>query len=571
MQLFGAMVKQKSGKGKNDPLELRPYQNETVAAVHDYICTQPGNPCVVLPTGSGKSVVMAAQIHMWKQESPWVRGVILAHRQELVEQNAAKLQIAFDTAGIREKIGIFSAGLKQKDYDASITFASIDSIFRNSGMFTPFDFIFVDEAQHIPPAGEGKYRTFIEGCQKFNPKLKVVGWTATPFRMGCGAICHKDHILNEICFEAKITDLIDQGYLCKLRSKVKEPDYDLNEVRRNFNGDYINKSLNEVAGTDKIIKAAVKEAVAILNREKRRSIIFFCISLEHCRKVSAALNRNGIYAPTVTSKTDHITRSRNLSGLRDGQIRAICNVGVLTEGFDAPCIDAIVLLRSTLSAGLFAQMVGRGLRPNANKKDCLVLDFAGCIDEHGPIDLVGIGNQFVAMATCSECRESFSRAIRRCPVCGWEIPKIEIERMESVEKKRRLHGDKASKKSILSSEPETFKVNSIKVNRHIKPDNPDSIRVQFRCGLSTFRFWCCLDHPDPAGAISQRWFQKFAGEHRLSSSIHKHKVTVNEALQDLFLTQKLFESIKTITVRRKGKFNEIVGWNQEVMDGKSPA
>ena len=151
---------------------LRPYQNETVAAVHDYICTQPGNPCVVLPTGSGKSVVMAAIIQYWQSESPWVRGIVLAHRQELVEQNAIKLQWSFHAAGIKEKIGIFSAGLKQKDYDASITFASIDSIYRNSGMFAPFDFLFVDEAQHIPPSGEGKYRTFIKGCQRFNPKLK---------------------------------------------------------------------------------------------------------------------------------------------------------------------------------------------------------------------------------------------------------------------------------------------------------------------------------------------------------------------------------------------------------------
>ncbi|KKL65068.1 hypothetical protein LCGC14_2158690, partial [marine sediment metagenome] len=377
---------------------LRPYQSEALASVHNFMCTREENPCVVLPTGSGKSVVMAGLIRFWQDSSPWVRGCVLAHRQELVEQNASKLQANMMLSG-DSQIGIFAAGLKRRDYDASITFASIDSIYRRSGDFVPFDFLFVDEAQHIPPSGEGKYRTFINGCLRFNPKLKVVGWTATPFRMGCGSICHKDHILNEVCYEAKIIDLIDQGFLCKLRSKVGEAEYDLKEIKRPLKSDYTKKSLGEVASNFKTIKAAVREAVIILNREERRSIIFFCISLEHCKQVSDELYKNGIFAPTVTSKTDHVMRKRYLSGLRDGKIRAICNVGVLTEGFDAPCIDAIVLLRPTLSAGLFAQMVGRGLRPNKNKKDCLVLDFAGCIDEHGPIDLIGLGNQFTVMAT----------------------------------------------------------------------------------------------------------------------------------------------------------------------------
>lgn len=534
---------------------LRPYQTEALEAVHNFICTRDDNPCVVLPTGSGKSVVMAATIRYWQESTPGVRGCVLAHRRELVEQNAGKLQAAL---GAGEKLGIFCAGLGRKDYDASITFASIDSIFRHSGSFPMFDFLFIDEAQHIPPSGEGKYRTFIQGCQRFNPKLKVIGWTATPFRMGCGAICHKDHILNEVCYEAKITDLINQGYLCKLRSKVGEAEYDLKNVNRPSNSDYTKKSLDEIANTEKTVKAAVREAVVILDREERRSIIFFCISISHAQQVSEELRRNGIYAPTVTSKTDHATRRRCLSGLRDGQIRAICNVGVLTEGFDAPCIDAIILLRPTLSAGLFAQMVGRGLRPSAYKEDCLVLDFAGCIDEHGPIDLIGIGNNYVVMAVCKECRESFSRATRVCPACGWEIPKQEIERMEATEKQRRLHGEKASKKSILSGEPETFQVNSIKISRAVGVDKPDSIRLQFRCGLSTFRYWVCLDNGGAEGDVAQTWWKRFVTNGKSG------KVSINKALQDLFLPQKLLESIKTITILRDGRLCRIIDWNREV-------
>lgn len=534
---------------------LRPYQQEAIQAVHNHICTKRSNPCVVLPTGSGKSVVIAALIRMWKESSPWVRGCILAHRQELVEQNATKLQLAFKASGIQEKIGIFSAGLGRKDYDSAITFASIDSIYKRAGDFEPFDFIFVDEAQHIPPAGEGKYRTFIRGCLRFNSDLRTIGWTATPWRMGCGPICHEDHILNEICYEVGITELISQGYLCLLRSKVGELDYDRKDIRKNNGGDYINKSMNEVAGNEKIVRSAVREAVAILNKEKRRSIIFFCISIKHCQLVSRELTRRGIYAPPVTSKTDHTTRGRHLCGFRNGQIRAICNVGVLTEGFDAPCIDAIVLLRPTLSAGLFTQMVGRGLRPNTNKKDCLVLDFAACIEEHGPIDLISLNNQYVAMAVCGLCRESFSRMVRVCPSCGWEIPKVEVERIEQVEGERRMHSEKASKRSILSGEPETYKVDGVKVNRHKKVGSPDSIRIQFRCGIATFRYWVCLDHEGQAGVIARQWWKRFLFDGH----------TVDGVLQDLFIKQKIKESIRTITVKRNGKFNEIVDWNQKIV------
>ncbi|MFA5186722.1 MAG: DEAD/DEAH box helicase family protein, partial [Patescibacteria group bacterium] len=197
-------------------MQPRPYQVEALEALHNHICTKSTNPCVVIPTGGGKSALIAWAIQRWKQQAPWFRGIILAHRKELIEQNAAELYAFMPSS----EIGVFSAGIGRRDYDASILFASIDSVYKKAGEFQPFDVIMVDEAHRIPPHGEGKYRTFIQGCKKFNPLLRVVGWTATPFRMGCGQICHRDHILNEICYEASVVSLIQDGYLCKLRSTV---------------------------------------------------------------------------------------------------------------------------------------------------------------------------------------------------------------------------------------------------------------------------------------------------------------------------------------------------------------
>ena len=184
-----------------------------------------------------------------------------------------------------------------------------------------------------------------------------------------------------------------------------------------------------------------------------------------------------------------------------------------------------------------------------------MLDFANCIDEHGPIDILGEGQQ-VVMATCGECRESFSRATRACPACGWEIPKQEIERLEIVERERRMHSDKASKKSILSDEPQTLKVDTVYVARHVKPGSPDSLRVQYRCGAGMYREWICLDHEGFAGVKAKKWIR----ERRLT------EFTVSEALNNMFLSQSILEYTKTITIKKIGKHYEIIAYNQPLTE-----
>jgi DNA repair protein RadD len=428
-------------------------------------------------------------------------------------------------------------------------------VYNKAGQFEAFDFIFVDEAHRIPASGEGKYRTFISQCRKFNPDIRVVGWTATPFRMNCGPICHSDHILNEVCYEAKVTDLISQGYLSKLRSKVGDS-LNLSDVRKS--GDYVIKSLAQVTNREEVVRSAVREAVRIMTEKKRRYAVFFCVDIEHCKRVSAELAKYRIHAPAVTGKTPQRERDRIVKDFKRGKIHAICNVSVFTEGFDAPHVDCVVLLRPTLSPGLFSQMVGRGMRWSDMKDCCWILDFANCIEEHGPIDTLG-DNLYVAMATCGDCRESFSRAVRKCPSCGWEIPKQEVERLEQVEMERRIHSARASNKNILSIEPETCSVDTVYVSRWVKEGSPDSIRVQYRCGLSMFKEWVCLDHDGYAGVAAQRWY---------SSHVENkgRKVSVSEALEDIFLSQKIHDSIKTITVKKTGRHFEVIGHNQTVQE-----
>jgi DNA repair protein RadD len=234
-------------------------------------------------------------------------------------------------------------------------------------------------------------------------------------------------------------------------------------------------------------------------------------------------------------------------------------VNVYTEGFNAKRVDCIVLLRPTLSKGLYLQMVGRGLRIHDDKVDCLVLDYAHCIDEHGPIDCIDAGA--VALAECRNCGDTFSRAVRVCPNCGWVIPKEEVERAEAVEREKKMHEAEASKRAILGTTPETLDVADVSVSRHRKPNAPDSIRVQYRCGLSTFREWVCLDHGGHAERKARRWWWERFGKQEAAT------VTVDTALEDMLLGPRIKDVTATITVVRRGKYTEIIGYgiNQQVL------
>ncbi len=527
-------------------LKLRPYQEEAINSVYQHLATKETSPCIVLPTGSGKSLVMAWMLKEWKERYPPFRACVLAHRKELVQQNSAEL------AGIWPlgDIGVFAASLRRRDYDAAILFASIDTIYDKFNGLAPFDVLIVDEAHRIPARGEGKYRQFIKGCKKINPNLRVVGLTATPYRMGCGPICHRDHILNEVVYEANVADLIAEGYLSRLRSKVSEFAPDLEKIERNHGGDYKVQSMHEA--TAPVVQEAVHEAASIIMAEQRRAAIFFCVDVEHCHTVSLELRKYGINAPAVTGKTPIRERGRYAKGFIEGRYNALCNVNVFTEGFNAKRVDCVVLLRPTLSMGLYSQMVGRGLRTHPGKKDCLVLDYAHCIQEHGPIDCLDAGE--VKLQLCADCGDTFSRAIRVCPNCGWEIPPIEYERMEAEDKEKRLHEARAAQISILGDQPLTVPVDDVRVDRHVKAGSPDSIRVTYRSGLSTYREWICLDHPGWAGEKARRWWSARFGREQAMT------IDVDGALQNLFLAPTILNYTETITVRRNKKHMEIIGY-----------
>ena len=541
-------------------LTLRPYQQEAIDALNAFLCSSELNPCVVLPTGAGKSLVMASAIDGWKKQYPPFKCVVLAHRKELVEQNYGEFMgTAGDKLMFGWSVGVYSAGLGRKDEDADVIFAGIDSIWKRGGDFK-FDCVIVDEAHRIPIRGEGKYREFIKLAKLANPNLRVVGFTATPFRLGSGPICHKDHILNEICYEANVGDLIRQGYLCNLRSKVSTEEPNLAGVKKS-GGDYQQKSLGEAMRSGDLVARAVTDALRHLNAEGRRCVVWFCVDLKHVEAVANMLRAVGERAAVVTGNTPAAERDRLVGDFREGRYRHMCNVNVFTEGFNVKQVDGIVLLRPTLPKGMYAQMVGRGLRKHPDKTDCLILDYARCIETHGPIDCLEAGT--VRVEVCQRCREVFSRGVRVCPHCGWEIPKQVIEEREAAERERKMHEEEASRLAILGTEPETLAVDDVIATRHSKLGSPDSMCVTYRCGMRTFREWICLDHPGYAGAKAQSWWRRRFWDGKGEPPT----MTVDAALQDMFIGYAIRNVTKAITVVKRGKYFEITGYQLEVRGG----
>jgi DNA repair protein RadD len=497
---------------------LRPYQAEAVAAVYDHLRNRSDNPCIVLPTGTGKSHVIAQICH--DAVRVWCgRVVVLAQVKELLEQNAAKI------AGLlpADMVGVYSAGLNSRDTEHPVIVAGIQSVYQRAGELGPFDLALVDEAHLIPPDGEGMYRRFLEDAGKVCDHLRVIGLTATPYRLQGGVICRDENMLNAVCYEAGLREMIAQGYLSPIRSRSGKSPVDLSGVHHR-GGEFVADEMAAAFDTVDVTRAAVDEAVRLT--KDRRSILVFAASVEHCQHVAEALaERTGEPVGVITGETpagerkDTLARFRgecravDLLGTLEPPLRWLVNVNVLTTGFDAPNIDAIVLLRATESPGLLVQMCGRGLRLCEGKKDCIVLDYGQNILRHGPLDGIQPPKdkqkrdgepQEPAGKVCpnADCRNVVHVAVRRCELCGYEWPPPPIPIGYRADGTPIMQGD---------VKDEEHEITSVMYRRHEKrnaPDAPPTMRVDYYDGLAVAASeWVCLEHAGYARSKAMRWWQ----------------------------------------------------------------
>ncbi|MCE9530368.1 MAG: DEAD/DEAH box helicase, partial [Planctomycetes bacterium] len=357
-------------------MELRPYQRAASEAVYAHLRVRDDNPCVVIPTAGGKTPVIASickdAVSLWQG-----RVLILAHVKELLEQAADKLRAICSEV----KFGIYSAGLQRRETARDVIIAGIQSVYKRACDLDAFDLVVIDECHLIPPDGDGMYRQFLAEAKVVNPNLRVIGFTATPFRLKTGSICTPEGFLNHICFEVGIRELIRDGYLCPLITKagILKPDTDRLHIR---GGEYVAGEAEEMMDQDNLVEAACTEIVVHTNN--RNAVLIFASGVMHGEHLVETLkSKHEIDCGFVTGETPSGERDALLARFKAGSLKYLCNVNVLTTGFDAPNIDCVALVRPTLSPGLYYQMVGRGFRLHPSKANCLVLDFGGNVMRHG--------------------------------------------------------------------------------------------------------------------------------------------------------------------------------------------
>lgn len=476
-------------------LTPRWYQSQANAAVWEYLGSKSGNCVAVLPTGAGKSLLIALLIQQALEFGG--RVVVLAHRKELLQQNADEIRGLIPGVDV----GIYSAGLKSREINNAVVVAGIQSVYRKAEDLGRRHLILVDEAHLISDLEESMYGQFLS-AMKANEGLRIVGLTATAFRTGTGPICGPDRIFQRIVFEAKTAQLIAEGFLCPITNKVAEAEVNTDKVSLR-GGEFVESEMQAAFDVDEKVQAACAEIIE--KTQDRHSILVFASGIHHAEQIAELLPGSAV----VTGETLPIERAETLRRFVAGELRFLVNVDVLTTGFNARCVDAIAILRATMSPGLFCQMVGRGLRLHESVSNCTLLDFGGNIARHGSIDdesfgrSEGKGRAGVAAENgrgkrCPSCELDVSPSTVVCPECNFIFPR---ER----ELKHDITADETSQLTGATP-PEEWEVRDVIVRVHTKKDDdeaPQTVRVDYVCAkegasgnLTTITIpeWTCPGH-----------------------------------------------------------------------------
>ena len=354
---------------------LRPYQQEAVAATLKHFRVDRSPAVIVLPTGAGKSLVIAELARIAKG-----RVLVLAHVRELVEQNHAKyVSLGLDA-------GIFSAGLNRKESNQKTIFGSIQSIARAPDeFFENFSLVVIDECHRVSMEGETQYFQVISKLQKLNPDICVLGLTATPYRLGFGWIyefnTHRnirqttsERFFKKCIFDLSTRFMIKHDYLTppiKITSPVAS--YDFSSLKLDGT-QFITAQIEALLKDQKRITPLIIKNIIDMS-EDRKGVMIFTSSVNHAKEILQSLPAGK--SALVVGDTESAERIEIIDAFKKQELKFLVNVSVLTTGFDAPHVDVIAILRPTESVSLYQQIIGRGLRLSPGKTDCLILDYTG--------------------------------------------------------------------------------------------------------------------------------------------------------------------------------------------------
>jgi DNA repair protein RadD len=450
----------------------RPYQLASFEATQRaLLCDRECVPAIELPTGAGKSWVLAMLAQWAVKPELSGRVLLIAHRKELLAQNGEKIE---QLTG--KEVGYVSAGLRREDYDHQIICAGVQTLYRRLDEVGERNLILVDEAHLISDDELSMFRQCIEAF----PNARVVGLTATPYRTGTGSIVDNG-IFTSIVYRANVRELINKGYLSRLTTTPTSVSISSQGLQTS-RGEYLasqqaERFLSQLTETCAEIVAATAD---------RKAVLVFCVTVEHAEQVRDELeNLTGERVGLVTGHTIALERASTLHAFQSGDIQICVNVSVLTTGYDNPRIDAICILRCTKSPGLNAQICGRGFRIAQGKDDCLILDFGKNIERHGPLDSKWYGQIEYCrggdgespLKICPNCEATNHAAVKVCEDCG-----LEFVSKETVKPNHGTHYERDA--NILTngdeknkSDRKKYYVETITYRRHGKTGAPESVTL----------------------------------------------------------------------------------------------
>ena len=528
------------------------------------------------PTGAGKTIMFCQLIKRFLTDYPGMRICVLVHREILVRQNADKLKKVWPEA----TVGIACASAsKDVNVTAPVVFGSVQTLARRVGEIPPFHLVIVDEAHRLPPRTvDSQYRQFLNAMLAYYPEMRLFGLTATPYRLNHGKIygdeCKHEQGERPNWFDAldhqqTILDLQrvqpddanpDAPYLCPLRVFVEDRavSVDLASVKTTA-GEFNAMALSEVMRGTRHITSAV-DAYRKYQAGRSRCCVF-AVDIAHAEDLVTAFKDHGLMAECVHSELPKDRQKSTLAAFSAGALPIIVNVGQLTEGWDEPATDLILMARPTLSAALFVQMVGRGLRIHPGKRDVLVLDLAGNFDRHGPpwdpkLPMYRNGKmskkdqEKVPDQTCPECGLECPARQWTCPHCGAVLRARDIAEAKPVAL-RELNLDAAV------HEPMGVKGRVVEatVNQHRAVSGRETVRIDVKIDVgalvpviaSHYFSW-----DGPAAWYAGKWWKSCVRQEPMPR-------TTEEAFQRLKSSARI-ELPPELPIRKDGKYWRVAGW-----------
>lgn len=440
-------------------IQLRDYQERAVNNGLQFLFEgQQQSGLILMPTGTGKSIVIGETVNRVLYYYPKARIVMLTHVKELVKQNYEKADMLCDA-----EIGLWSAGLRKKQYGNSVVFAGIDTVARNPQHLSSRDIILIDEAHRVSHRPNTNYRNVRDYLAQYNPNVKSLGYTATGYRMGQGRLTEEwynvankettpaywQSIVDDMTSTKEFNWFFEEGYLKRVVPMPAKSEIDVSNMRKQSDGEFNQADVDAAVNNANKVRAIVDELCD--NGFDRRSWMVFAAGNRNAELLTEEIRSRGVRVACITDATPAAERDALIEAFKRYELRCLVNNSILTTGFDHAGVDLIAVVRVTNSTPLWVQILGRGTRPvyvdgfdltaregrlgsifASGVYNCLVLDFAGNSKRLGAINDPVIPEPPLRrkkklmvecpVKICDACGMYNGTTVALCESCGAEFP-----------------------------------------------------------------------------------------------------------------------------------------------------